>query len=44
MRGERDYCKVVAIPTLKDEQAERPSRERQSLVGEQSRIVNRMRR
>ena len=42
LRGERDHCKVVAIPTLKDEDAKRPSRERQSLVGEQSRIVNRM--
>jgi hypothetical protein len=31
---------VVAIPTLKDEDAKRPSRERESLVGEQSRIVN----
>ena len=42
LRGERDHCKVVAIPTLKDEDAKRPSRERESLVGEQSRIVNRM--
>jgi transposase len=33
---------VVAIPTLTEEDAKRPSRERQSLVGEQSRIVNRM--
>ena len=33
---------MVAIPTLKDEDAKRPSRERQSLVGEQSRIVSRM--
>jgi transposase len=42
LRGERDHCKVVAIPTLKDEDAKRPSRERESLVDEQSRIVNRM--
>jgi transposase len=42
LRGERDHCKVVAIPTLKDEDAKRPSRERESLVGEQNRIVNRM--
>jgi transposase len=42
LRGERDHCKVVAIPTLTEEDAKRPSRERQSLVGEQSRIVNRM--
>ena len=38
LRGERDHCKVVAIPTLKDEDAKRPSHERESLVGEQSRI------
>jgi transposase len=42
LRGERDHCKMVAIPTMKDEDAKRPSRERESLVGEQSRIVNRM--
>src|ERR1700731_2728101 len=42
LRGERDHCKVVAIPTLKDEDAKRPNRERESLVGEQRRIVNRM--
>src|ERR1700736_3102716 len=42
LRGERNHCKVVAIPTLKDEDAKRPNRERESLVGEQSRIVNRM--
>jgi transposase len=33
---------MVAIPTIKDEDARRPNRERESLVGEQSRIVNRM--
>ncbi len=42
LRGERDHCKMVAIPTLKDEDAKRPNRERESLVGEQSRIINRM--
>ena len=42
LRGERDHCKMVAIPTTKDEEAKRPNRERESLVGEQSRIVNRM--
>jgi hypothetical protein len=25
LRGERDHCKMVAIPTLKDEDAKRPS-------------------
>ena len=42
LRGERDHCKMVAIPTIKDEDAKRPNRERESLVREQSRIVNRM--
>jgi transposase len=42
LRGERDHCKMVAIPTIKDEDAKRPNRERDSLVGERSRIVNRM--
>src|SRR3989440_374420 len=42
LRGERDHCKMVGIPTTKDEDAKRPTRERESLVGEQNRIVNRM--
>jgi transposase len=42
LRGERDHCKMVAIPSIKDEDAKRPNRERESLIGEQSRIVNRM--
>ena len=42
LRGERDHCKMVAIPTIKDEDAKRPNREHESLVGEQSRIINRM--
>src|SRR5471032_1399984 len=42
LRGERDHCKMVAIPTIKDEDAKRPNREHDSLVGERSRIVNRM--
>jgi transposase len=42
LRGERDHCKMVAIPTTEDEDAKRPTRERESLVGEQNRIINRM--
>ncbi|HEX5845929.1 MAG TPA: IS110 family transposase [Rhodoplanes sp.] len=42
LRGERDHCKMVAIPSLAQEDAKRPNRERESLVGEQSRIINRM--
>jgi transposase len=33
---------MTAIPTIAEEDASRPSRERESLVGEQTRIVNRM--
>lgn len=42
LRGERDHCKMAAIPSLAEEDAKRPTRERESLVGERSRIVNRM--
>src|SRR5450631_3383125 len=42
LRGERDHCKMVAIPTINEEDAKRPNREHESLVGEQSRIINRM--
>jgi len=42
LRGERDHCKMVAIPTFHEEDAKRPSRERECLVAEQSRLVNRM--
>ena len=30
LRGERDHCKMVAIPTTEDEDAKRPNRERES--------------
>jgi transposase len=42
LRGERGHCGMVAIPTLEQEDARRPSRERESLVGERTRIGNRM--
>jgi transposase len=42
LRGERGHCSMVAIPTLEQEDAKRPSRERENLIGEQTRIVNRM--
>jgi transposase len=42
LRGERGRCRMIAIPTLAEEDARRPSRERESLVGERTRIVNRM--
>ena len=42
LRGEPDHCSMAAVPTLEDEDARRPNRERESLVGERTRIVNRM--
>ena len=42
LRGEREHCKMVAIPSLAEEDAKRPSREREALVSEQSRIINRV--
>jgi transposase len=42
LRGERDHCKMAAIPTLEEEDAKRPHRERESLVGERTSIINRM--
>lgn len=42
LRGERGHCRMVAIPTMEEEDAKRPSRERESLVGERTRVINRM--
>ncbi len=42
LRGERGHCGMVAVPTIDEEDAKRPHRERESLVGERTRIVNRM--
>ena len=42
LRGERDHCKMVALPTVAEEDARRPGRERESLVGEATRIINRV--
>jgi transposase len=42
LRGEPDHCHMTAIPTLKQEDAKRPSRERETLIGEHTRIINRM--
>lgn len=40
LRGERGHCGMVAIPTMAEEDARRPSREREKLVGEKTRIIN----
>jgi transposase len=42
LRGEPKHCNMVAIPTLAEEDARRPHRERETLVKEQTRVVNRM--
>src|SRR5256885_14462282 len=42
LRGEKRHCSMVAIPTMAEEDARRPSRERENLVAEQTRIVNRV--
>jgi transposase len=42
LRGEPDHCSMAAIPTLEEEDAKRPNRERENLVGERTRIVNRI--
>jgi transposase len=42
LRGEPDHCRMVAIPTVEEEDAKRPSREREALVRECTRIVNSM--
>jgi transposase len=42
LRGERDHCKMAAIPTFAEEDAKRPHRERETLVGEHTSIINRI--
>ena len=42
LRGEPKHCSMVAIPTLAEEDAKRPHREHESLVGERTRLVNRI--
>src|ERR1035437_4088307 len=42
LRGEPDHCSMAMIPTIAEEDARRPNRERENLVGQRTRIVNRM--
>src|ERR1700737_505363 len=42
LRGERGHCTMAPIPTIAEEDAKRPNRERECLVRERTRIVNRM--
>jgi transposase len=43
LRGEPSHCSMAAVPTLEEEDARRPSREREALVAERTRVVNRVR-
>jgi transposase len=40
LRGERGHCSMARVPTIAEEDAKRPNRER--LVGERTRIINRI--
>jgi transposase len=42
LRGEAQHCHMAAIPTLDEEDAKRPNRERENLSCERTRIINRM--
>ncbi|MEE8533984.1 MAG: IS110 family transposase [Alphaproteobacteria bacterium] len=42
LRGEPDHCTMAPVPTRDAEDARRPSREREKLIGERTRLVNRM--
>ena len=42
LRGERGHCGMVAIPSLEEEDAKRPSRERENLIKDRTRLINRM--
>src|SRR6202521_5164161 len=40
LRGEKRHCSMGGVPTIEEEDARRPNRERGNLVTEQTRIVN----
>jgi len=42
LRGEADHCSMAAVPTLEEEDRKRPNREHQTLSGEKTRIINRV--
>jgi transposase len=42
LRGEAKHCSMAAIPSIAEEDARRPTRERETLVREQTRAVNRI--
>jgi transposase len=42
LRGEKGHCQMVAVPSLEEEDAKRPQRERDGLTAERTRVINRM--
>jgi transposase len=42
LRGESGHCTMAVVPGIEDEDAKRPTRERENLVGERTRLINRM--
>lgn len=42
LRGEAKHCSMAAVPTLAAEDAKRPCREREHLVGERTMLINRL--
>jgi transposase len=38
LRGERGHCSMVRVPTIAEEDAKRPNRERECLVAERTRV------
>ena len=42
LRGEVGHCSMVTIPSFEEEDAKRPSRERETLVKERTRLINAM--
>jgi transposase len=43
LRGEAGHCSMAAVPSLEAEDARRPNREREALVAERTRAINRLR-
>ena len=41
-RAARQQCKLLRVPTIAEEDAKRPNRERECLVKDRTRLVNRM--
>ena len=42
LRGEPEHCRMVAIPTLQAEDARRPNREHERLVGARTALINQL--